>query len=149
MAAAKSYLVPVDFSKSSDAAVDHAVKLVKESGGKLILLHVISTSALMMTGEDAVTGTMVVEIERAQLEEAQSQMAKLVRKKKLEPRSFQSMIVKRGDPARVIANQAKRIRAPMIVMGSHGRTGLKRLVLGSVAERTLRYARCPVLIVKR
>jgi nucleotide-binding universal stress UspA family protein len=59
------------------------------------------------------------------------------------------VIVQRGDPARVIANQAKKTRARMIVMGSHGRTGLKRLVLGSVAERTLRYARCPVLIVKR
>jgi nucleotide-binding universal stress UspA family protein len=49
----------------------------------------------------------------------------------------------------VIVNQAKKARAAMIIMGSHGRTGLKRLVVGSVAERTLRYARCPVLIVKR
>jgi nucleotide-binding universal stress UspA family protein len=76
-------------------------------------------------------------------------MDKLVRKKKLKPRSYQSVIVKRGDPAQVIANQAKKTRAQMIVMGSHGRTGLRRLVLGSVAERTLRYAGCPVLIVKR
>jgi nucleotide-binding universal stress UspA family protein len=149
MAATRNYLVPVDFSKASEAAVDHAIKLAAESGGKLILLHAIPTSALMMTGSDGMTGTMLVDIEQAQLEEAQSQMDKLVRKKKLKPRSYQPVIVKRGDPAQVIANQAKKTRARMIVMGSHGRTGLKRLVLGSVAERTLRYARCPVLIVKR
>lgn len=149
MAAGKNYLVPVDFSKPSDAAVDHAVKLAQENKGKLILIHVIPTSALMMTGPDAATGTMIVEIERAQLDEAQSQMDKLVRRKKLKPGAFQSLIVKRGDPAQVIANHAKKHRAAMIVMGSHGRTGLRRLVLGSVAERTLRYARCPVMIVKK
>jgi nucleotide-binding universal stress UspA family protein len=48
----------------------------------------------------------------------------------------------------VIARQAKRLRVSMIIMGSHGRTGLHRFLLGSVAERTLRYASCPVLIVK-
>jgi universal stress protein A len=149
MAAAKKYLVPLDFSKASDVAVDHAIKLAKENKGKLLLVHVIPTSALMMTGPDAATGTMIVEIENAQLNEARTQMDKLVRKKKLKRESFTSMIIKRGDPAQVVANQAKKQRASMIIMGSHGRTGLKRLVLGSIAERTLRYARCPVLIIKR
>ena len=51
--------------------------------------------------------------------------------------------------ADIIARQAKKLRVAMIVMGSHGRTGLQRLLLGSVAERTLRYTDCPVLIVKR
>lgn len=92
---------------------------------------------------------MIIEVEKAQREEAQRQMENLIRKKKLKPGTFRSMIIRRGDPARVIANQANKARASMIVMGSHGRTGLKRLVLGSVAERTLRYARCPVLIIKK
>jgi nucleotide-binding universal stress UspA family protein len=145
---ATTYVVPVDFSKTSDAALDHAIKLRKENDGKLLLIHALSNSAMMMAGPYEATPQMIVEYEKAQYEEAQSEMEKLVRRKKLEPRSFRSMIVKRGDPARVIANEAKRSRANMIIMGSHGRTGLKRLVLGSVAERTLRYATCPVLIVK-
>lgn len=149
MASNRKYLVPVDFSKASDAAVDHAVKLAREHKGEVVLLHVIPTSALMMTGPDAASGTMIAEVERAQLGEAQKQMEKLVRRKKLKPGSFQPVIVKSGDPAQVIADRAKKMRAAMIVMGSHGRTGLKRLVLGSVAERTLRYSRCPVLIVKK
>jgi nucleotide-binding universal stress UspA family protein len=49
----------------------------------------------------------------------------------------------------VIAAVAKKSRAAMIVMGSHGKTGFQRFMLGSVAERTLRYAHCPVLIVKK
>jgi nucleotide-binding universal stress UspA family protein len=149
MAAARNYVVPVDFSKTSEVALDHAIKLAKENRGKLLLIHVIPTSATMMSAPEAATPTMMVELENAQRDEARAQMNKLVRKKKLKPESFRSIIVNRGDPAQVIANQAKKSRAAMIVMGSHGRTGLKRLVLGSVAERSLRYARCPVLIVKK
>jgi nucleotide-binding universal stress UspA family protein len=59
------------------------------------------------------------------------------------------MVARGTNFADVIAKQAKKLRAAMIVMGSHGRTGLQRFLLGSVAERTLRYADCPVLIVKK
>jgi nucleotide-binding universal stress UspA family protein len=148
MASGKNYLVPVDFSKTSDAALDHALGLAKENKGTVILTHVIPTSAMMM-GPETATASMIVEIENAELEKARSEINKLVRRKKLKSGSFKTVIVKRGDPAQVIAREAKKSRAAMIVMGSHGRTGLKRLVLGSVAERTLRYARCPVLIVKK
>lgn len=149
MAGKKTYLVPVDFSKTSEVALDHAIKLAREDKSNLVLVHVIPTSAMMMAGPDVATAQMLADIDKSQLEDAQKQMDKLVRKKKLKAGSFKSVIVKRGDPAQVVANQAKKNRAAMIVMGSHGRTGLTRLVLGSVAERTLRYARCPILIVKK
>lgn len=149
MAGKKTYLVPVDFSKTSEVALDHAIKLAREDKSNLVLVHVIPTSAMMMAGPDVATAQMLADIDKNQLEDAQRQMDKLVRKKKLKTGSFKSVIVKRGDPAQVVANQAKKNRAAMIVMGSHGRTGLTRLVLGSVAERTLRYARCPILIVKK
>jgi nucleotide-binding universal stress UspA family protein len=59
------------------------------------------------------------------------------------------LVLARGtDFADIIVRQAKRLGVAMIIMGSHGRTGLRRFLLGSVAERTLRYAECPVLIVK-
>ena len=58
------------------------------------------------------------------------------------------MLARGTDFPAIIARQAKRLGASMIIMGSHGRTGLRRLLLGSVAERTLRYADCPVLIIK-
>jgi nucleotide-binding universal stress UspA family protein len=144
-----TYVVPVDFSRTSEAALDHAVKLTRENKGKLVLIHAIPTAAMATAGTHEGAPEMIVEVEKAQRQEAQNQMEKLIRKKKLIPGTFRSMIISRGDPARIIADQARKARAAMIVMGSHGRTGLKRLVLGSVAERTLRYARCPVLIIKK
>ncbi|HWO43064.1 MAG TPA: universal stress protein [Candidatus Eisenbacteria bacterium] len=144
-----TYIVPVDFSKTSESALDHAIKLTRENGGKLVLLHALSSAPMAMAGPYEGTPDMLIEYEKAEREEAERQMNKLIRKKKLKPGSFRSVILRRGDPAQAIANEAKKARASMIIMGSHGRTGLKRLVLGSVAERTLRYAHCPVLIVKK
>ena len=149
MATKKSYLVPVDFSKPADIALDHAIKLARENKAGLILLHIIADQSMVMAAPEGVTPGLYVDYEKIAREEANMQMQKLLKKKKLGPKDCRALFVRRGDPARAIADQAKKLKASMIVMGSHGRTGLKRLVLGSVAERTLRYARCPVLIVKK
>jgi nucleotide-binding universal stress UspA family protein len=149
MARAKSYLVPVDFSRTSSIALNHAVQLARENKGKLILLHVIVGQSVMMVAPDGVAPGVYLDYEKITRGEAQKNMAKLRRQKSLKSVECQSLLVRRADPARAIATQARRLKATMIVMGSHGRTGLRRLVLGSVAERTLRYAQCPVLIVKK
>jgi nucleotide-binding universal stress UspA family protein len=149
MATRNTYVVAVDISMTSGAALDYAAKLSRETNGRLLLLHAIPSSAIVTSGPYEGSPEFTIENEKAQREEARSQMEKLIRKKRLKPGTFRSLIVTRGDPARVIANHANKARASMIVMGTHGRTGLKRLLLGSVAERTLRYARCPVLIIKK
>jgi nucleotide-binding universal stress UspA family protein len=149
MATKKSYLVPVDFSKPADIALDHAIQLARENKAGLILLHIIADRATEMAAPEGVSPALYVDYEKIVREEANMQMQKLLKKKKLGPKDCRALFVRRGDPARAIADQAKKLKASMIVMGSHGRTGLKRLVLGSVAERTLRYARCPVMIVKK
>jgi nucleotide-binding universal stress UspA family protein len=102
----------------------------------------------MVSAHEGGTADMVLELQRAMEESAEKGMKRLVSRKQLRRGQYRSLIVRGGDPARVIAGRAKRSRASMIIMGSHGRTGLKRFMLGSVAERTLRYADCPVLIVK-
>jgi nucleotide-binding universal stress UspA family protein len=76
-------------------------------------------------------------------------MKKLVRQKRLKPQQCRTVVVPGINPGDVIAAMAKKSRAAMIVMASHGRTGFQRFMLGSVAERTLRYAQCSVLIVKK
>jgi nucleotide-binding universal stress UspA family protein len=80
---------------------------------------------------------------------ARANFGKLPKRKKLKPEDCRFIVARGTNFADVIAKQAKKLRAAMIVMGSHGRTGLQRFLLGSVAERTLRYADCPVLIVKK
>ncbi|SRR5713226_945055 len=142
MAASKTYLVPVDFSKGSEAALKHAIRLARESRSKLVLVHVLSTQALYSPEESFVS---YVDILR---KNTQADLRKLVRRMGLKPREGRWLLLMGGDTAGAIARQAKKSRASMIIMGSHGRTGLQRLLLGSVAERTLRYAKCPVLIVK-
>ena len=143
MPASKTYLVPVDFSKGSEFALNHAIKLAGASKGKLLLVHVLSmTFAFPME----VGFSDIFDILE---KDAREKMRKLVQRKHLKPGQCRSMLIRGVDPGRMIADLARRSRASMIIMGSHGRTGLQRLMLGSIAERTLRYAKCPVLIVKK
>jgi nucleotide-binding universal stress UspA family protein len=141
-AAANTYVVSVDFSRSSERAFDFAMKLARERRGKVIALHVLPAEIIYAPIGPGIDFYSVME------REARANFAKLLKRKRLQPKDCE-LVVKRGmDFADIIARQAKKLRASMIVMGSHGRTGLRRFLLGSVAERTLRYAHCPVLIVK-
>ncbi|HXV83231.1 MAG TPA: universal stress protein [Candidatus Binatia bacterium] len=149
MPAAKTYLVPVDFSKTSEAALRYALDEARDDSGKLFLLHVIPTSAYTIAAPEGGAPGMYVDYIKIAQESAEKEMQKLIKKYKLKPNEYRSKIVRGGDPPDVIAKQAKKARAKMIVMGSHGRSGIERFFLGSVAERTLRYAACPTLIVKR
>jgi len=142
MAAAETYLIPIDFSRGSDKAFDYAMKLARERKAKLIALHVVPAELIYPPtgGRFDFYGLM----ER----DARANFRKLLKRKRLQPKDCELVLARGTDFAEIIARQAKRLRASMIVMGSRGRTGLSRLLLGSVAERALRYAECPVLIVK-
>jgi len=142
MAAAETYLIPIDFSRGSDKAFDYAMKLARDRKAKLIALHVVPAELIYPPtgGRFDFYGLM----ER----DARANFRKLLKRKRLQPKDCELVLARGTDFAEIIARQAKRLRASMIVMGSRGRTGLSRLLLGSVAERALRYAECPVLIVK-
>ena len=141
--ATKKYLVPVDFSRCSIAALRYAKRFAgRRAGSSLLVLHVITESAAGVPF--FLRRKFYQELEQAAREKVES-LTKRSNVKLLKPLV---VIVRSFDPAKAITNQARKSRVSMVIMGSHGRTGLKRLFLGSVAERTLRYARCPVLIVK-
>jgi universal stress protein A len=136
----KTYLVAVDFSKSSEIAFQHALRMSRENNGKLVLLHVLN--------ENMFHPRRILPKSHTE-KQARDGLKRIAAKSGLEPGEYRSVIVWGRDMARTIANRAKKLHASMIIMGSHGRTGLTRLMLGSVAERTLRYAECPVLVVKK
>lgn len=142
MATLKRYLVPLDFSRGSGKAFDYAIKLAREKPAKVIALHVVPAEMVYpaMAGQFDLYGLMEGE--------ARESFKKLLKRKRIPPKDCELVVTRGTDFGYIIARQAKRRRASMIIMGSHGRTGLRRLLLGSVAERTLRYAQCPVLIVK-
>ena len=142
MAGANKILVPVDFSRGADEALDYALGWARQTGGKVIALHVVPAEVIYPP-----TGGRI-EFYRWLERDARANFAKLLKRKRLKPRDCEFVLERGTDFADIIARQAKKLRASMIVMGSHGRTGLSRFFLGSVAERTLRYAKCPVLIVK-
>lgn len=142
MAGSKIFLVPLDFSRSSERAFDYARRLARENKAKLIALNVVPAEMIYppMGGQFDFYGMM----ER----DARDHFAKLIKRKGVKATECKLLLARGTDFAEVIVRQAKKLRVAMIVMGCHGRTGLRRLLLGSVAERTLRYADCPVLIVK-
>ncbi len=143
MAKADLYLVPIDFSRGSERALDYALKMARQNKGKVIALHVIPAELVY----PPVAGSL--DFYRFLERDARANFEKLAKRKRLRAEECKLVLARGTDFAEIIARQAKKLRVSMIVMGSHGRTGLRRLLLGSVAERTLRYAECPVLIVKK
>ena len=142
MARFKIFLVPLDFSRSSERAFDYARRLARDNKAKLVALNVVPAELIYPPtgGQFDFYGLM----ER----DARDHFGKLIKRKGVKARECKLILARGTDFADVIVRQAKKLRVAMIVMGCHGRTGLRRLLLGSVAERTLRYADCPVLIVK-
>jgi len=143
MAKSDTYLVPIDFSRGSERALDYALKLARERKGKVVALHVVPAELIYPPAGG--TFDFYALLER----DARENFRKLTKRKRLKPEDCRLILARGTNYAEVLTRQAKKLRAAMIVMGSHGRTGVQRFLLGSVAERTLRYAHCPVLIVKK
>lgn len=139
MIALNTILYPTDFSKCSDAAIPLARSLARDRGAKLILLHV---SPIEVVADGAYVAPMDPRVYQEALEELRGRLEGPDLKLAIETDQRQ------GDPATEILAAAESWRADLIVMGTHGRGGLGRLVLGSVAEAVMRHAPCPVLTVK-
>jgi nucleotide-binding universal stress UspA family protein len=128
-------LCPVDFDRNSLAALDLARDLVRENGGKLYVLHVIPPPDPFV-----ISAPFILErsahFARMRLEE--------IARESLGEIDY-LLLVKTGKPAESIISSAGELNVHMIVMATHGRSGVPRLVLGSVAERVIRESPCPVL----
>ena len=138
----KQILCPVDFSDTSVRALAHAAALTKWYGAQLTVLHVVPTFEPVpirgMLGETAYVPQM-------SREELTDKMRHSLDLDALPPGA--RVLAESGDTPRTIIDQALSTGTDLIVMGTHGRRGFERLLLGSVAERVLREALCPVLTV--
>jgi nucleotide-binding universal stress UspA family protein len=137
-------LVPHDFSPAARAAFALAERLARAAAGRIHLLHVVEAPALhavtpagpldLALPDVVVTGALL-EAEKLLLEVAHASRADV------------QVHVVEGAPAAIVCGMAERLPADAIVLGTHGRAGLARGLLGGVAEATLRGATCPVVVV--
>lgn len=142
----KNILVATDGSKHSAAAASQAIGIAKRNSSALTVISVIPAEIAMPTDVDL----SVVQRERLADQEMQQaeQYAKAVKEAAQKEGVPVKAYVRSGRPADAIIETAKETSANMIVLGSHGRTGLAKLLMGSVAERTIVLAPCAVLVAK-
>lgn len=143
MSLPKLILVPIDFSDRATTALDYAVELAAKLDAKICLVNVVA--AQLVTTEYGIPMTTAMMEEAAERQQARLDQMIAARAGKAQ---FVPAMLVTGDPRAEIEHVARQLRADLIVMGTHGRRGVPRLVMGSVAEVVMRTAPCPVLLVR-
>ena len=139
-------LVPTDFGKSSENAVKYAAAFAEKFGAELCVLHVVQDLALFIPEAVLITPMLTPPIEQFKAA-AQAALDKVVKDMNLTGLNVQTEIAE-GVPFAEIIRAAREKNVDLIVMGTHGHTGLAHVLLGSVAEKVVRTAPCPVLTVR-
>lgn len=139
----KSILVPIDFSETSEKALRYAVRMAEQFGSKLTLLNVVQPVAT----PDFAYHPLLLETDQAK-ESAKARLDKLCRRFGVPARMLEKTVVRYGTPFAEITAAAKSLKVDLIILTTHGYTGLKHVFMGSTAERVVRHAPCPVLTVR-
>jgi universal stress protein A len=140
-------LCPIDFSDFSRRALDHAIAIARWYESTVTALHVFSPAPVAAFGPGPVTFEPIV-LTAADRDQLLADTKAFI-EAEAAPGVAIGAVVREGNTTAEILDQASSMNADLIVMGTHGRSGFERLLLGSVAERVLRKARCPVLTVPR
>ena len=146
MAMIKRILVPTDFSTTSDIAVGYGIDLAKRYGATLHLLHVVEDTYLAHAFPDGYYAELPG-IHAKLCAEAEQRLAETSNRCRDASVAVTDQIAD-GQPSRMIVETAKAMGSDLIVMGTHGRSGVAHFVMGSVAEHVVRTAPCPVFTVR-
>jgi nucleotide-binding universal stress UspA family protein len=137
-------LVPIDFSDCSKKALQYAVPFAKLFGAAITLLHVVHVS--YVGGPEF--GALDFPLAEADLRKsAEKQLAELAARE-VRQQAAAETLVRTGQEVMEIVDAAKKLESDLIIISTHGRTGLKHVFMGSVAENVVRLAPCPVLVVR-
>jgi nucleotide-binding universal stress UspA family protein len=139
----KHILVPTDLSAGAEQALAYACELARTLGAQIHLLNVISIPSLGMPELGLAVTTSMIDQMVVDSQDAIERLARTRCTAKLG-----QVLVKTGDAREVINETAKQLNVDLIVMGTHGRRGISRALLGSVAETVVRSAPCAVLTVR-
>jgi nucleotide-binding universal stress UspA family protein len=138
-------LVPLDFSETTDQALAYAIAFTRPLQARLTLLHVLQIPPLTLEdGATALSGTYLEDLETEAQHLLEASLAHVQRA------GLQGdCLLVQGTPTPVIVDTASVQEVDLIIMGTHGRTGLTHVLMGSVAERVVREAPCPVLVTRK
>jgi nucleotide-binding universal stress UspA family protein len=137
-------LVPTDFSAGSADALRYGVQLAKKLDARLYVLHVWFTPVAGWEGAWAIPREAIAELENG----ARSELEAFVAEARQQLPGLETICVE-GDPRDTILRHVAALKADLIVIGTHGRTGISRVLSGSVTEDVIRRAACPVLAVRQ
>jgi universal stress protein A len=141
----KKILLPTDFSDGVEAPLRLAAGLAKDSGGTVVLMHAYQTPILPLPeGQLIVSPEQMARLHKHLADELDKNKTHLI---ELGAPKVETIVVE-GNPTDAVVRAAKEHGADLIVMSTHGRTGLSHLLIGSVTERVVRTASCPVLTVR-
>lgn len=141
----KSILVPLDFSPPSKRALAYAVAVAKQFKAKVTLLHVIEPVA---TPDFAASFPLMMEDDQL-MAAAKNELEGAVKAARIPRSAVEEMLVRFGRSFHEITEAARTRKVDIIVISTHGYTGLKHALLGSTTERVVRHAPCPVLVVRQ
>lgn len=139
-------LVPVDFSEPSEQALDSAIELAGKLKARLTLLHIVQPPVLG-TGPDVGLGAAYADLTAQMEADAGRALEASLQRVRQAGVVCKSTLI-HGLPFQAIVDCARVQQADLIVMGTHGHTGLQHILLGSVAEKAVRLAPCPVLVTR-
>lgn len=139
-----SILVPSDFSPESKKALTYAVAFARQFHAKLTLLHVIEPSG---TPDFAKAFPLAMEDDQV-MRECKRELEKVVQESEIEPELIEKILVRFGRAYNEITDAARSLKSDLIIISTHGYTGLKHALMGSTSERVVRHAKCPVLVVR-
>lgn len=143
MIALKRVLVPIDFSETSEVAVRYGIALARVFNAKLYLLHVIHEGF----GAEMAVSTLPLGLLDHMQNDARERLAKILTEREQKELRSESVVLQ-GAPDIQIVGFARERDVDLIVMGTHGRSGLAHILMGGVAEKVVRRAPCPVLTVR-
>ena len=139
-------LHPTDFSPASRAAFAKAVQLAKKDRSELVIAHVLGPVVTAVDGYGFISPKVYEQVEAANRQHGKKRLDALLGKARKAGARARGLLLE-GLVHEQIVRAARAQRADMIVIGTHGRTGIARLVIGSVASRVVAHAKCPVLTV--
>ncbi|MGA3268796.1 MAG: universal stress protein [Verrucomicrobiota bacterium] len=137
-------LVPTDFSEPSKKALKYAVSIAEQLGAKITLLHVFELPIAYPYGD---YNPFIAETDKI-MPAAQVTANQICKEENINPRFIRETLVKEGISYQEIVETAKALKMDLIIIATHGHTGLAHVLLGSTTERVVRHAPCPVLVVR-